>query len=193
LDLTGEFVAHFWDQKEGGFFFTASDAEELPVRRKEAYDGALPSANSVSFLNLLRLAGLTGREDLAERAEELRRCLAPRTGRAPMAYTQLMNGLDLQLAPGLTVVVAGSRGEEETESLLAGLAFRFLPQVTVLFLDRSPEGKETRALAPFTRDLVVPDRGAAVFVRRPGEEPEPVSGEKELFKLLESMGTDPAR
>jgi len=191
LDLTEEFTAHFWDQEEGAFFFTAGDAEELLVRRKEAYDGALPSANSVSLLNLLRLAGLTGRDDLEERAKKLRRGLAPRIGRAPMAHTQLMSGLDFELAPGPGVVVAGTRGEEETESLLAGLGSRFLPQVVVLFLDRGPEGEETRALAPWARDLAAPGKGAAVFLRPPGSKPVPVSGAEELFRLLEPKWPHP--
>ena len=193
LDLTEEFMDRFWDREEGAFFFTPGDVDELPVRLKEVYDGALPSANSVAFLNLLRLAGLTGRKDLEDKAGRLRRSLAPRTGRAPMAHTQLMVGLDFELAPGLAVVVAGTRGEAKTESLLAGLSSRFLPQAVVLFLGRSPEGEETRSLAPYTRELAVPNQEPAVFVRRTGEGPKPVSGEEELWKLLESVVPDPER
>jgi hypothetical protein len=51
-------VKHFWDDKVGGFFFTPDDGETLIVRKKEVYDGAVPSGNAVVMFNLLRLASL---------------------------------------------------------------------------------------------------------------------------------------
>ena len=53
LSLNDDFLRLFWDDERGGFFFTADDAEELIVRPKESYDGALPSGNSIAALNLL--------------------------------------------------------------------------------------------------------------------------------------------
>jgi uncharacterized protein YyaL (SSP411 family) len=58
--LTKEMLKLFWDQQDGGFFFSGSDNEELLVRQKEAYDGAIPSGNSVAAVHLIRLARLTG-------------------------------------------------------------------------------------------------------------------------------------
>ena len=40
-------IEYYWDETDGGFFFTASDHEELIVRSKTATDGAIPSGNSV--------------------------------------------------------------------------------------------------------------------------------------------------
>ncbi len=57
LELNTDMIRHFWDQKGGGLYFTADDAENLIVRKKEVYDGALPSGNAVAMLNLLRRAG----------------------------------------------------------------------------------------------------------------------------------------
>ena len=59
LTLNDDFMAHFWDAGGGGLYFTADDAEELLLRKKEIYDGATPSGNSVAALNLLRLARMT--------------------------------------------------------------------------------------------------------------------------------------
>ena len=51
---------HFTDERHGGFFLTPDNtAEPLPVRPKELYDGAIPSANSVAAYNFVRLARLT--------------------------------------------------------------------------------------------------------------------------------------
>ena len=69
LTLNDDFMAHFWDAGGGGLYFTADDAEELLLRKKEIYDGATPSGNSVAALNLLRLARITANADLEQRAE----------------------------------------------------------------------------------------------------------------------------
>ncbi len=56
----------FYDNALGGYFSTAIDDDTVPLRMKEEYDGAEPSANSVSALNLLRLAEMTGKEELSQ-------------------------------------------------------------------------------------------------------------------------------
>ena len=56
-------LTHFWDQQNGGHYMTADDGEQLAVRSKVIYDGAVPSGNSVAVYNLLRLAHMTGRTD----------------------------------------------------------------------------------------------------------------------------------
>ena len=55
LSLNEYVIKHFWDDKNGGFFFTSDKGESLLVRQKEIYDGAIPSGNSIAMLNLLRL------------------------------------------------------------------------------------------------------------------------------------------
>lgn len=40
LRLTDELLHNFWDEGEGGFFFTSRETRDLPLRRKEIYDGA---------------------------------------------------------------------------------------------------------------------------------------------------------
>lgn len=53
LELTAIQLEHFWDEKNGGFFFTSDEGwgeeEDMLFRKKEIYDGAIPSGNSVSM------------------------------------------------------------------------------------------------------------------------------------------------
>ena len=44
ISLTEEMMKHFWDENQGGFYFTADDAESILVRNKEIY------ANAVLFI-----------------------------------------------------------------------------------------------------------------------------------------------
>ena len=70
LELAELQNALFFDEVQGGYFSTAIDDNTVPLRLKEEYDGAEPSANSVTTLNLLRLAEMTGKEEFIHKAEE---------------------------------------------------------------------------------------------------------------------------
>ncbi|MFO0905342.1 MAG: thioredoxin domain-containing protein [Pirellulales bacterium] len=46
----------YWDERQGGYFFTSHNHESLLARAKEVTDGAEPAGNSVSACNLAYLA-----------------------------------------------------------------------------------------------------------------------------------------
>lgn len=56
-------------------------------------DGAEPSANSVSALNLLRLSHFTGRQDWVERCQKLLAAFSDRLVRVPIALPDMVRGL----------------------------------------------------------------------------------------------------
>lgn len=94
LDLNRDLIEHFWDDNNGGFYSTADDAENLLVRQKEIYDGAIPSGNSVAMLNLLRLGWITVNSSLEEKAAKIGRAFSRNVKQSPSAYTQLMVAVD---------------------------------------------------------------------------------------------------
>jgi uncharacterized protein len=96
LLLNSIFIRHFWDNDHGGFFFTADDGEKLLVRKKEIYDGAIPSGNSMALLNLVRLARITGDPDIAEMAAKTARSFYAAVRQAPTAYTYFLLALDFR-------------------------------------------------------------------------------------------------
>ena len=53
--LTQVQIKRYWDEKNGGFFFTSSDHEILIARAKNPIDSVRPSGNSVTAANLLYL------------------------------------------------------------------------------------------------------------------------------------------
>ncbi|MCI0360375.1 MAG: thioredoxin domain-containing protein [Planctomycetaceae bacterium] len=69
-ELTQKQIELFADGTGGGFFFTSSDHEALLARGKEIVDTAVPSSNSVSADNLIRLAVLQGKSDYLPRASK---------------------------------------------------------------------------------------------------------------------------
>ncbi len=58
--LTGFVIDHFLDEDGKFFYFSSSEQADVPLRKKEIYDSALPSGNSTMASNLFRLGLLTG-------------------------------------------------------------------------------------------------------------------------------------
>jgi hypothetical protein len=126
-------LKELWDETSGGFFLVGAENRELPVRPKEIYDGAIPSANSVALMNLLWLSRLTGDPAWEEKADRLVRAFAGTVGRQPSAFTFFLCGLDFALRPGPDIVIAGESGSPDAERLLSALNLKFTPnQVTQL-------------------------------------------------------------
>ena len=100
IRLQNQMIADFKDNDNGGYFMTAHHAEPLPARPKELYDGATPSANSVTFSNLTWLFQLTQHPEFKEEAQSLVKGCAGSVNRQPVAYTHFLMGLDLFLNSG---------------------------------------------------------------------------------------------
>jgi len=58
----------FWDDRFGGYFDTLADQDDLFVRNKRTYDGAVPSGNGVMLNNLIDLYEATGDERFLDEA-----------------------------------------------------------------------------------------------------------------------------
>ncbi|MFQ5950102.1 MAG: thioredoxin domain-containing protein, partial [Nitrospiria bacterium] len=68
--FTAQLIDQFWDNTEGGFFFTPNDHESLIARHKPSTDQSIPSGNAVAARILLRLFYLTGEKDYFEKGEK---------------------------------------------------------------------------------------------------------------------------
>ncbi len=112
IALTDDQRARFEDQAGGGFYASAhADAARLN-RIKDDYDGAEPSGNSVTLLNLLRLHRITGREDLLASARNLIRAFSTRLSTMAFGMPQMLAAAEFDLAPNREIVVAGSPDPE---------------------------------------------------------------------------------
>jgi uncharacterized protein len=166
LELNALFLEHFWDSDRGGFFFTADDAENLIMRKKEIYDGAVPSGNSVAALNLLRLGRMTANTDLEKKAEQIGRTFSGNVKQLPSAHTQLLLAIDFGLGPSNEVVVAGSPGGDDTAAMLKALRKPFLPNKVVLFRPGGEPAPPIVSVAPYTANQQGMDGKATAYVCR---------------------------
>ncbi len=76
-----ELDLRFWDSENGGYFYTADDADTLIVRTKSVHDNAVPAGNGTLLGVLARLFHLTGEEAYLRRAELLLTAFSGEIGR----------------------------------------------------------------------------------------------------------------
>jgi len=120
-------LERFWDAKQGGFFFTSSDHEQLLVRSKPAFDGSIPSGNSVAARTLLRLHHLTGERVYLERAEQLLRLFYARMHEQPFGLAHMLGALDFFVRKPKEIVVVGAHESPETTDVVTRIQGRYLP------------------------------------------------------------------
>jgi len=155
----------FVDEAGGGYFMTAADAEALIVRPKELYDGAIPSGNSVQLLNLIRLARLTGRQELEQRADETARAFGSAIRRSPSSFAQALTALQLAEGDSVEIVVVGERSDPRTQALLEHIRSVYMPGRVVLLKEPAEAGRLAR-IAPFTKEQGMVDGKPTVYLCR---------------------------
>ncbi|MDF2571333.1 MAG: Cellobiose 2-epimerase, partial [Sporomusa sp.] len=135
LNLSQDLKELFWDKENGGFYFTGNDGEELLMRQKEIYDGAIPSGNSVAALALLKLGRLTESNEYIAMVEEMFNCFSGEISHYPRAYTYFLLALDNYLSAPSHIVIAGDREDPDVQAMLALVGRSFLPETTLIYND----------------------------------------------------------
>jgi uncharacterized protein YyaL (SSP411 family) len=167
VNLQESMMSEFWDDDNGGFFTTGKGNADLPVRPKELYDGAIPSANSVAFYNLLCLFRLTGNPKWEEKAQALLRAFSGTVASQPTASTFFLTGLDFALRPGQEIVITGEAEKTDVRQLLSTLNLYFTPNKVTLVKSEKNADRLTR-FAGFTDGLAVIKGEATAHLCRNG-------------------------
>ena len=182
--LIDKMVEEFWDEEEGGFFYTGKSHEELIVRSKDFFDNATPSGNSVAAEVLLQLAALTGVEDYARRAVAVFRLMRDNLKRYSPAFGRLLCALDFHLSTPREVAIVGEAGSDETRALLREVWASYLPNKIVA---QAAEGDaRSAALVPLLRDRPAINGRATAYVCEHYTCQRPVTSAAELGPQLTS-------
>ena len=106
---------------------TTGEDDSVLLRLKEDYDGAEPSAASVTVRNLIQLAQLTGNGTLLDRARVTLERYGPGLGQVVRVMPLMASNLALWYGPRAEVVIAGAPGAADTVALEAVAGARYLP------------------------------------------------------------------
>lgn len=183
LYLNNELIKYFWDEINGGLFVYGSDSEQLIMRPKEIYDGATPSGNSVSALNFLRLAKLTGQYELEDKADQLLKAFSSDIQNHPTSYGFSLIAAMFAQSSTKEVVIVSDFHDNATEEMLSIIHQEFRPfTVSILY---TSEYESLRTVAPFITGYKFIDGKPTAYVCENFACREPVTNIEQLRELLE--------
>ncbi|MGH9946798.1 MAG: thioredoxin domain-containing protein [Pyrinomonadaceae bacterium] len=133
-ELADAMITEFWDEENGGFFFTSNDHEELIVRNKDFFDNATPSGNSVAADVLLKLSKFYGDEKYERFAMTTMRIAANQIKRYPQGFGRALSALEFHFASVKEVVIVGDDAGELTREIWA----EYRPNKVVAVSDDRP-------------------------------------------------------
>lgn len=175
----------FWDEKGGGFLFISRDRETLLIRRKEIYDGAMPSGNSVAALDLVRLAKVTMNPAYEKRAEELFRAFANEVSSLPNAHSQMLVAIDFALGPSQEIILAPGRDGRNLQPMIETIYRGFIPNKVVLLRPKEERRlKEAIQLIPLLQGYSPLDGKTTAYVCEGYVCRKPVTDPGELEEML---------
>ena len=143
--LTALQTERFFDAADGGWFSTTGDDPSVLLRLKEDYDGAEPSAASVTVRNLIRLSQLTGDASYLARAERTLERYGSGLGQVVRVMPMMMANVALWHGRRAEIVLVGTAGSSDLAALERVVAGHYAPwAVTVTLRSR---GRDARAHA----------------------------------------------
>jgi len=182
--LAEQMIELFSDESGNAFYQTGKDAERLIVRNKPAYDGAVPSGNSVAALALSKLGQLTMAESFTERAERILDAFSAQLTQSPISLSAMLSALDFHIGPAQEIVIAGDRSRAETNEMLKLVRSRFLPNAVILLHETGDAGKDIEKVVPFIEAQTQIEGKVTAYVCENYVCKLPVNEAKALEKIL---------
>jgi uncharacterized protein len=136
IQVCDKMIELFYDSNASGFFETTDSRDEnLIIRLKDAYDGAIPSGNSIAALVLLRLFEFTGRKEYREKAAGTLAAFWKSLENQPASLTQMLVALDFYLGPTKEIILSGNYDDERTKAFIEAFHDQYIPNAVLALVD----------------------------------------------------------
>ncbi|HZW54686.1 MAG TPA: thioredoxin domain-containing protein [Nitrososphaerales archaeon] len=140
ISICDSMIERFYDERNGGGFFeVGKEVRDLIARPKDAYDGAMPSGNSIAAMFCLRVAEITSNENYREKSQRTFEAFWPQIEAHPSSFTGMLVALDFALGNPKEIVVSGDLERDDTRMLLRAIRNQFLPNSVILHSSSSLE------------------------------------------------------
>lgn len=180
--LAETMIREFWDDTDGGFFFTGISHEKLISRTKPFSDSSIPSGNAMASQALLRLYHYTGKEDYLKKAEKVLRLHYDTIEKQPFGFAHMLSALDFYLEKPQEIVLVGEKKDQATKDLLHEIYSLYLPNMTLQVVE---PGQSLKEISPLLEGKTQIDGKPTVYVCHNYTCSPPVTWREELKGLLE--------
>ncbi len=154
----------FWDPIDGGWFSTTGQDASVLLRLKEDYDGAEPSAASITLVNLLSLVHWTNDQELMSRVEQGLGRLGDDVAGLARAMPLGLSALSTFHAGISQVVVVGAADDPATLALQRVVGNRYLPFAVTVGVQPGEQQARMAALLPFVQSMSARDGRPTAYV-----------------------------
>jgi len=161
ITIAGALLELFIDEKDGGLFDSATDAERLILRTKTRFDGASAAAGSVALRLFVQLYRLTGDARWHQGAHDMLRGVEMQVRSYPQGFCALLAGFDLLVGESEELVIA----EGKNSAALLEAARRTWHPCRTLIVKRADNAALLSRIAPFTAAYPVAERAQAWLCR----------------------------
>jgi len=146
----------FLDRENGGYFTSRQGDPEIVIRLKDDQDGAEPSSNSVSTMNLFRLGRILNKSEYSVEAEKIIKLYAERMIQIPHGLPAMVEAYLHHHQDNPILVVAG---DTEKHSLLRHIHTNHYPSYVII-----KPGELIDSCFPGLKDLEK-DRNGVYFLK----------------------------
>jgi uncharacterized protein len=185
IDLEKDMLRLFWDEKAGAYYFNGSDQKDqnrLLTRTKEAYDGVIPSGNSMGALSLYRLAEFTGNKFYRDRADAIVKCYSGDLAKSGSNFPLMLQAFQFDFSGPVEIFVAGSRSE--SQKILEILWKIFLPNKVLIFSE-DKDIKDLTRIIPWTEGRQSRGGKPTVYVCKNYQCQLPTNDEQKVLELIQ--------
>lgn len=155
VELTDTMIKEYYNNKNGAFYLT-KNTDELILRTKEIYDGAIPSGNSVAAYVLYLLYRITGENKYLEHSTGTLNCFAREIKSIKSAHSFALLTQDLVSSEPIDVVIA-SNNTTETDKFIERIRNKYIKNLVLIV----KEDNEVDELIPHVRDIQIKDEALA--------------------------------
>jgi uncharacterized protein YyaL (SSP411 family) len=164
LELTDYVIRNFWDKKNNsGFFFTSEKELNLISRKKEFYDGAIPSGNSVMYINLLKINKITSNPIYMKYSERLALAFKAFIDKSEAGFSMFLNGIQFMFGNSYEIIIVGEKNSDGTKKFTDAINKNFFPHKVVIMLNNKNR-EELIKVAPFLETFNIDENKTWVYV-----------------------------
>jgi uncharacterized protein len=198
IDYTKATIDHFWDPFKGDFFFTPDDHEKLILRTKNHYDLAIPSGNSVTASNLLRLYYYTQEQDFLNKSVRLIKLSSRPATENPFGFGQLLSALYLHIRSPVEVCIINKSLHEKSSTgseIAKWLYSQFIPNSIPARIDEGTDYEALQKYSYFKGKGTNPDMGNGLeyaYVCKDSTCSLPIDSVSKLQETLKDKNANPA-
>ena len=178
--LADKMICEFYDEKDGGFFMSGLSSEVLIARLKNPADEAVPSANAIATLSLLKLGHLSGNKSYIDIGASSVNAFKQRIDKNPAAHTGILAAADFMTCSLTEVIFTGNLEDSSFEDMRDSLHQDYRPNKVIAW----NKNDQASRLIPITEGKSAIDGSPSVYVCQQETCHPPVSSGKALSSLL---------